>query len=61
MLVYTGNITNDKLNTLYAGLYEIIKIKGTIVYLALPSIKIYLKFYVSLIKKVSPAILLYNT
>ena len=60
VLVYIGNITDNKLDTLYAGLYQVIKVKGTTVYLALPSTKTYLKFYTSLVKKAPPAILLYD-
>ena len=45
------NITKNKLDTLYTRLYEIIKIKDITVYLTLSKTKIYLKFYISLLKK----------
>ena len=61
VLVYTENMTTDKLDTLYIGLYKIIDIKETTVHLSLLGTKIYLKFHVSLIKKVLPEIPLYET
>ena len=60
VLVYIDNMTDDKLDTLYAGLYRVIKIKGITIHLTLLSIKIYSKFHASLIKKAPPAMPLYN-
>ena len=61
MLVYITNIINDKLDNSYIELYKIINIKDIIVYLILLEIKVYLKFYISLFRKVLLDILLYNT
>ena len=54
-------MTDDKLNTLYAGFYEIIIIKRMIVYLALSNTKTYLKFHVSMLKKAPAGITLSQT
>ena len=50
----------NKLDVLYIGLYKVISVKGTTVYLSLLGIKIYFKFHVSLIKKALSEIPLYK-
>ena len=51
VLVHTRNMTTDKLDTPYAGPYEVVGVKGTTVHLSLPETKTYPKFHASLIKK----------
>ena len=53
-LLFTKNLTNDKLDTPYIGAFKMVNVKNITVELSLPDTKIFPKFYASLIKKVPP-------
>ena len=48
----TKNLIDDKLEILYIKVFKIKEVRGVIVLLKLLNIKIYLRFYVSLLKKI---------
>ena len=52
MLLSTKNLTNNKLNILYIKVLKVRKVKEVIVILELSNIRVYLRFYISLLKKV---------
>ena len=58
MLLFIKNLTNNKLNTLYIEAFKVREVKEVIAILELLDIKIYSKFYISLLKKVLLNILL---
>ena len=53
VLLSIKNLINDKLEILYIKVFKIKEVKGVITLLKLLNMKIYLRFYVSLLKKVS--------
>ena len=52
VLLLTKNLMNDKLKILYIGVFKVKEVKGVTILLKLFNIKIYLRFYVLLLKKV---------
>ena len=52
VLLLIKNLTNDKLKILYIKVFKVKEVRGIIILLKLLSTKIYLRFYVSLLKKV---------
>ena len=52
VLLLIKNLTNNKLEVLYIEVFKIKEVKGVIILLKLLNIKIYLRFYISLLKKV---------
>ena len=53
-LLFTKNLTDDKLNTPYIGAFKMVNVKNITVELSLPDTKIFPKFHASLIKKTLP-------
>ena len=53
VLLLIKNLTNNKLEILYIRVFKVKEIREIIILLKLLSIKTYLRFYVSLLKKVS--------
>ena len=53
MLLFIKNLINNKLNKLYIEAFKVKEVKGIITLLKLPDIKIFSRFHVSLLKKVS--------
>ena len=53
-LLFTNNLTNDKLNTPYIGAFKMVNVKNTTVELSLPNTRIFPKFHAFLIKKTPP-------
>ena len=52
ILLFTKNLTSDKLNILYMKAFRVREVKKITIILKLSNIKIYFKFYVFLLKKV---------
>ena len=58
MLLFIRNLINDKLNTLYINIFRVKEVREVTILLKLSNIKIYLRFYILLLKKISFNILL---
>ena len=52
MLLFIKNLINDKLDALYVDFFKVKEVKRITILLKLLDIKIYLRFYISLLKKV---------
>ena len=51
-MLFIKYITDNKLDTLYTEAFEVLDVKGIIVYFKLLDTRIFPKFYISLVKKV---------
>ena len=52
MLLFIKNLTNNKLNNFYIKTFKIKNVRDIITLLILLNIKIFLRFYISILKKV---------
>ena len=53
MLLFIKNLINDELDKLYIEVFKVKEVKEVTALLKLLNIKIFLRFYISLFKKVS--------
>ena len=53
ILLFIRNLINDKLDTSYINIFRIKEVKKVTILFKLLNIKIYLYFYISLLKKIS--------
>ena len=52
VLLLTKNLINDKLEILYIKVFKVKEVRGVTILLELLNTKTYLRFYISLLKKV---------
>ena len=53
VLLFIRNLIIDKLNTSYVGVFRVKEVREITILLKLSDIKIYLQFYILLLKKIS--------